>query len=212
MVKCEPLMIKGMILRLVLTFTSLVLIYKNMKNPVLNKWLFPLLFVMLSVYDIIDNYILFFYGIRKTCIKLYFYQMLDKFVDLISYFLLPFFFKLDKIFLFFIFYRMIGVGLFYWTKDSRWLILFFDMAKEYLLYKFVFPTSLLLLPIVVLLKIVYEFFHHTFTNGHNYTIETKDASQFVIDNQYKTEPDKITVILKYFKNTFLTLKNLCPHF
>ena len=65
------------------------------------------------------------------------YQMNDKVCDIISYILVYLMFGLDNHVLFFIIYRTIGVYLFLKTKDRKWLIIFFDFIKEYLLYLYI---------------------------------------------------------------------------
>ena len=88
--------------------------------------------------------------------------MNDKLCDLASYTLAYLMFNLDKHVLFFIIYRTIGVSLFLITKDRRWLIIFFDFIKEYLLYLYITKSkknNKLLITLIVL-KIIYEYAIH----------------------------------------------------
>jgi hypothetical protein len=92
--------------------------------------------------------------------------MNDKVCDLTSYILAYLMFDLDKYVLFFIIYRAIGVCLFLKTKDNRWLIIFFDFIKEYLLYLYITNSkknNKLLITLIVS-KIIFEYVFHGIGN------------------------------------------------
>jgi hypothetical protein len=112
----------------------------------------------------------FWFKIEKNtaCVKTFDYQSHDKVIDLVSYVLLFIFFQLDYKLLFFACYRMIGVFLFIFTRDSIWLVLFFDLIKEYLLYLFIFGNNYLYFPIMIILKIIFEFYIHKMYNSADY--------------------------------------------
>jgi len=88
------------------------------------------------------------------------YQMRDKICDTITYLLLFKFFDLDYAMLFFVLYRMLGVILFYFTKNSKWLVIFFDFVKEYFLYVFVFGYDYSYIPAFITGKILFEYQKH----------------------------------------------------
>ena len=146
----------------VITFYFLSLNVFTLKN-----YIYLILPIVLTLLDEVDNIFTTFYN-ANNCVKSFYYQSNDKICDSISYFLLYAFFKLDFIFLFFILYRVIGVILFYYTKNSSWLILFFDFAKEYLLYLFIFGNNFFYLPFFILCKICFEYYYHAIHNKNNY--------------------------------------------
>ena len=51
---------------------------------------------------------------------------------------------------------MIGIGLYIYTQNTRWLILFFDFMKEYLIYIFLAKNDLSYIWFFILLKIYFE--------------------------------------------------------
>ena len=167
---CNGLIINGMILRYILTVILFYLLYIN--NTYINKYLYLILPILLSILDDIDNVFTrpYKYNWRSNnrCTHLYFYQITDKICDSISYLLLSLFFKLDNILLFFVIYRIIGVILFYYTKNSKWLIFFFDFAKEYLLYFFLFGKNYVYIPFFIFGKICFEYYFHTIHNKNDY--------------------------------------------
>jgi hypothetical protein len=166
---CNKLVTDGINIRYITTFLSFYVVALNI--TFLNKYLYLLLPILLTVLDAIDSIFILHYNYKNKynrCKFGYNYQISDKICDSISYLLLFLFFKLDIILLLFVVYRIIGVVLFYFTKNSSWLILFFDFAKEYLLYLFIFGNNYIYLPIFILLKIGFEYYHHTITNPNNY--------------------------------------------
>jgi hypothetical protein len=166
---CNKLVTDGINIRYITTFLSFYVVALNI--TFLNKYLYLLLPILLTVLDGLDSIFLLHYNYKKKnngCKFEYYYQISDKICDSISYLLLFLFFKLDTILLLFVLYRIIGVVLFYFTKNSSWLILFFDFAKEYLLYLFIFGNNYMYLPVFILLKIGFEYYHHTITNPNNY--------------------------------------------
>ena len=114
---------------------------------------------------------------EKQCTKRFYYQVSDKIYDSISYlmvyvFLRQFFrldAKSDMILLLFILYRIIGVVLFYKTKNSTWLILFFDFIKEFFLYLAIFGNNYSYIGLFIGCKIMFEYYYHTIHNPNNYT-------------------------------------------
>lgn len=64
---------------------------------------------------------------------------------------------------------MNGVILFYITKKSYYLIIFFDFAKEYLLYLyFIKKKTKQKIFLFITIKIIYEYIFHTLWNKKNY--------------------------------------------
>lgn len=146
----------GFILRYVATIVTLYAVSKtDIKYHTLTL---PVLLYLLDGLDCV------LYYKTTSCTFTFDYQLNDKLCDVISYWLLFAFFKLDDTLLFFTFYRSIGVLLFYLTRDNRWLIVFFDFVKEYLLYSFVFGKDYRYLPFFIILKIYVEYYWHTQVN------------------------------------------------
>lgn len=169
MIDCNKLINAGIITRYILTIIIIYILSRTIGN---NKYIYLILPIILHLLDSVDN--IFFYDFtklkKKKCSKLFYYQYNDKVSDLISYLLIFIFFKIDYLFLFFILYRVIGVILFYITKNSKWLIIFFDFAKEYLIYLFIFGQKYIYIPYFIFLKICFEYYFHTKHNLNNYTV------------------------------------------
>jgi len=140
-----------------------------MHHEVVKNYIYLILFLLLTLLDTIDSRVFkFLYENTKTCTKTFHYQLHDKICDSISYLALCLLFKFDGLLFFFVLYRMIGVLLFYFTKNSHWLVFYFDFVKEYLLYLFIFGTNYILLPFFILLKICFEYYFHTIHNPSLY--------------------------------------------
>jgi hypothetical protein len=182
---CEPLITKGCIARYALTVFFLSIYVMYVANTGNTKYIYLMLPILLFALDSTDN--IFFWswnGIfsihksHKTCTKTFYYQLSDKICDAISYVLVYFvlrsIFKVDNLLGVLIIYRIIGVFLFHVTKDSAWLILFFDFVKEYLLYLFIFGKNYTYIPIFMVGKIGVEYYWHKVYNNTNY----KSASLF----------------------------------
>jgi hypothetical protein len=168
---CDKLVRDGMLLRYIVTVISFYYLSIHMDNKIISKYIYLILPILLTALDEVDNIFTVFHkykGKYNGCTKLFYYQYTDKICDSISYLLLFLFFKLDSILLLFIVYRIIGVILFTFTKNSNWLILFFDFAKEYLLYLFLFGNNYLYLPLFILVKIIFECYYHTIHNENHY--------------------------------------------
>ena len=141
MEECNKLIKISMIIRYIVTLILFYTIAININNKIINKYIYIILPILIIILDYVDNIFKIINnhnGVYNGCTKLFYYQYNDKICDSVTYLLLFLFFKLDNILLFFILYRIIGVILFIFTKNSKFLILFFDFAKEYLLYLFVF--------------------------------------------------------------------------
>lgn len=164
---CKDYIFNGMILRYIITIFSFYILFLFRSNETINKYIFLILPILLVILDGIDTIFTFLYKI-KNCYQTFYYQYLDKICDSVSYLLLFLFFKLDNMFLYFVLYRIIGVILFSLTKNSIYLMLFFDFIKEYLLYSFVFKNNYTYLPIIVICKIAYEIYFHSVINKLHY--------------------------------------------
>lgn len=162
---------RGQVVRLFITVVILYILSLCRNNTNINKFLYLLLPILLSILDGIDNIFICFYnkdGKKTRCNKTYYYQYLDKISDIITYLIIFLLFGIDNIFIYIIFYRLLGIILFSFSKNSKWLILFFDFAKEYLLYLYVFGYNYIYLPFFIILKIIFEYFFHTIINSSNY--------------------------------------------
>ena len=153
-----------MTIRYICTFVSLYLLQKYVNKKYI-KLILPILLIIL---DGLDNKSVYCKQIYKKCTKKFYYQYMDKICDSISYLLLFVFFKFDNILLFFILYRIIGIILFYKSKNSKWFIIFFDFAKEYILYSYIFNNNCNYIILFIILKILFEYYHHTINNPNNY--------------------------------------------
>lgn len=142
---------EGMILRTVFTYYFL----KNSQNNLLYT---PLL---LTGLDLFDNVLLK----DKKCTKTFNYQMKDKAVDVISYIMLLYFYDFDKYLKYFVIYRLIGVTMYILTRNSDWLIIFFDFVKEYMIYRYIFGENNNYLLVSMIGKILFEIFYHKNING-----------------------------------------------
>lgn len=164
---CNTKIINGIIIRYITTFIAFYFLSTNIGN-ILNKgkYIYLILPILLTLLDNVDNLFTIFYK-NNICTKTYYYQYNDKICDSISYLSLFLFFNIDKTTLIFILYRLIGVILFYVTMNKKWLIIFFDFVKEYLIYLFFFGNNYLyLLPILMLSKICFEYYYHMIHNGN----------------------------------------------
>lgn len=105
--------------------------------------------------------------------KHFLYQISDKLLDSISYLIIYHLLKLPKIYLFLICYRLVGVGLFYITLNSQYLIFFPDLFKELLAYQYLFKNIDSGVFIVVFLKVLFEIFWHNMVNKNIYKFNNK---------------------------------------
>lgn len=175
MTTCNKLITHGFIIRYITTIISFYILAANSNNNTVHKYIYLILPLLLVLLDNTDHILIHYYGkLAERCSYLFYYQSNDKICDSISYLLLFAFFKMDNILLFFVLYRIIGVMLFCITKNSRWLILFFDFAKEYLVYLFIFKHNYKYLPFFILGKICFEYYFHTRFNANNYLKEKEN--------------------------------------
>lgn len=167
MTTCKSDIFNGIILRYVVTAITVYALFFYKDNAIIQKYLFLLLPVLLTILDSIDGIFITIHK-NKICYQTFYYQYLDKICDSFSYLLLLLFFPFDNYYLFFALYRCIGVVLFSLTKNSKWLIFFFDFVKEYLLYSFVFGRNYQYMPFFILCKIAFEYYFHTKVNKKYY--------------------------------------------
>ena len=167
MYNCNKRIDNGLFMRYVITILLLYLISINMNHKIIKKYIYLILPIILTILDEIDNIFTVFYK-NNICTKTFHYQLQDKICDSISYLFLCLFFKFDGLLLFFILYRIIGILLFYSTKNSKWLIVYFDFVKEYLLYLFIFGKNYTFLPLFIISKIYFEYYYHTIHNHSSY--------------------------------------------
>ncbi len=183
---CKTLINYGFTIRCILTLAFILWLYSFSTNKFIKKYIYLFLPIGLSILDKIDEIfisyamLLQYLNINNTnniyfkCSANFYYQYYDKIYDSLSYiltFLLCLYFKKDLILLWFIIYRIIGVILFCLTKDSLWLIVFFDFIKEYLLYLFVFNTNYAYILVFIFLKICFEIWLHKYHIQTNYKLD-----------------------------------------
>lgn len=159
---CNVKIKNGILIRYIFTILTFYLLSSNINSNY--KYIYLILPILLTLLDNVDNIFTFSYK-NNICTKSYFYEYNDKICDVVSYLLSFGFFKLDKSVLFFILYRIVGVMLFYLTKISIWLVIFFDFVKEYFIYMFIFQNNYnFTLPIFILIKIIFEYYYHIVSN------------------------------------------------
>ena len=173
MTDCIHAIKNGFIFRSLVTLISFVTIYMNNNNSFIKQYLIIIIIILLFVFDELDQAFLIKDKLTNApadrCSRLFNYQYKDKINDIISYILIfILFFNKNYIILFLILYRIIGVTLFSIKKDSKWLIIFFDFIKEYLLYFFLFGNNYTYIPVAIILKVAFEYYHHTINNLNNY--------------------------------------------
>ena len=131
------------------------------------NYLYLVLPVLLTLLDLADN-VFKFDGSLAGCARGFDYQIKDKIVDLGSYLFSYAALGLDPGVLYLTIWRAVGVGLFYLTSVSAWLVLFFDFVKEYMLYRYVFGEDFRHIPLVLAVKIFFEYYLHTVHLSRNY--------------------------------------------
>ena len=168
---CNFYIIKYAFLRLLTTIILFTLFYNYFSKN--NKYFLLLLVLLLTILDIVDSVFLTKSNKKCICCLSYNYQIIDKINDLISYFIvLLLLFPVSSfnynILKYFIIYRFIGVILFALTKQSIWLIIFFDFIKEYILYFTFFGNNFQYIYFFIIAKILFEYFFHTKFNKITY--------------------------------------------
>lgn len=172
----------GFVIRIILTLIFFIFLKKLEKIPIIAKYLYLLLFVGLTFLDIMDiSYLVNVNNIfnlpkllEKSNTNNKYYQIPDKIIDILSYIILILIFYVDNNLIFLVLYRFIGVLLYYKTNDKKFLVIFFDFVKEYLLYLFVFGNNFSYLYIFVVAKIIFEYGLYLRTkvkNSNNYKIK-----------------------------------------
>jgi hypothetical protein len=124
--------------------------------------------LLIFLFDSIDcKYSEFF--LKNYPCSTFLYQKLDKIVDLLSYLLIYLYFNLLSIYNIIILFRLIGVVLFYFTKNSKWLIIFPDIFKEVWIFEtFISKITIYNLIIIIILKDIFEYVWHTYKNKNKY--------------------------------------------
>lgn len=170
MIVCKDAINSSMIIRIILTIISIFLLSK-IRIPLVNKNLYLILPILLTILDETDNINTFnlkYKGILNGCTKTFDYQIKDKYVDVLSYLYTNYIFESDDIIYKLSIYRLIGVILFGISGLSKYLIIFFDFVKEYMLYKYIFADNYTYLPIAIIFKIIFEYYFHSNVNKKQY--------------------------------------------
>lgn len=168
---CKKTIAQGAVLRVVVTFIAFYFIKKWIGTN--SKYLFIILPIALSILDSVDSIPNLIKSqisgsSTKICHQLFAYQSTDKVNDLISYVLAWYWFDLDPLFLVFCGLRAFGLLGFLTMKKSYPLMIFPDLMKEYLLYRFLIPKGFSWLPAVIVTKICFEIYFHTRVNPSSY--------------------------------------------
>jgi hypothetical protein len=160
---CKKYIKWGAGLRFILTLITFYCMSKNVNS----SYLLLMLPIVLTILDLTDNIFSFSYSwslgyrFKDVCTRFFEYQITDKINDWTSYLIAWYVFKLDPVFLKFLIWRGIGVISFGLTRSSIPLVPMMDMMKEYLVFKYFSPNNNKLLPLVVVGKMIFEFFLHT---------------------------------------------------
>jgi len=168
---CKKTIIYGAILRVILTFGTFWIISKYVSS----SYLFIVLPIILGVLDLTDNIPSFIYSwnqgyYKDKCTKLFNYQSIDKINDLAAYVLAWYWFDLKShpLFLIFCGLRAFGVLGFIWTRKTYPLMIFPDLLKEFLIYRYFIPQGFNWLPAIIIAKIGFEVFFHGINNPSSY--------------------------------------------
>lgn len=174
---CDTYNNYGFILRIVLTIVSFEWL-KQMSNKGDILLILP---ILLTVLDILDGVFVTYRLWQEDETKIFsttncarlsnHYQTIDKLVDIVSYIYAYVYFHdiiKDTLLQSFILYRFIGVILFMVSAQKRFLIVFFDFVKEYMIYKYLSMDNNYVLLACVILKIVFEYCLHIFVNSPTY--------------------------------------------
>ena len=159
---CETAINRLSILRIIITIISVYFLSISSNISFINNNLLlilPIVLILLDKLDNIETYYSYSTG-NSNCSTTFDYQIKDKVVDLFSYFLIYILFPLDINVLYLILFRSIGVLLFYLTKSSYWLVVFFDFIKEYFIYIYIFKEDFTYIPFAMVSKILFEYIFH----------------------------------------------------
>jgi hypothetical protein len=162
--KCFNAIKKSMTARIIITI--LLLYFLSLSDQkYITRNIFIILPILLTLFDKVDT----IYSERKDkCTKSFEYQLNDKVVDVASYFYTYALFNEDNNILYLSIYRLLGVLLFYFTKTSIWLVVFFDFIKEYMVYTYLFKDNFTYMPLAVIGKFIFEYFFHSIINNTSY--------------------------------------------
>jgi len=178
----------GIIIRIVGTFIMFYLIVKYCNYDVDNNktleekqktleekqeygkgnWKYIALAIIIFVLDEFDTRWPLGMMVKPKCPKTFHYQITDKINDSLTYLAAWYYFNLDNLFLFFALFRIIGVVFFALTRNATYLITMPDFNKEYLVYLFFFGSNMNYLWFFIILKIGFEYYHHTIVNKRYY--------------------------------------------
>jgi hypothetical protein len=132
------------------------------------NWKYIALAITIFLLDEIDGRWPLGIMVKPKCPKTFWYQITDKINDSLTYLAAWYYFNLDNLFLFFALFRIVGVVFFALTRNATYLISMFDFNKEYLVYLFLFGSNMNYLWLFIILKIGFEYYHHTIVNKRYY--------------------------------------------
>jgi len=132
------------------------------------NWKYIALVIIIFVLDGFDDRWPLGIIVKSNCPKTFYYQITDKIYDSLTYLAAWYYFNLDNLFLFFALFRIVGVVIFALTRNATYLISMFDFNKEYLVYLFFFGSNMNYLWLFIILKIGFEYYHHTIVNKRYY--------------------------------------------
>lgn len=174
---CIKTIAQGAVLRMCLTGLTFwyMWAYPNSSIGYKSKYFYLILAFGLTLLDFTDNtfsrlYSLTLGSFRDRCTQFFEYQSTDKINDLVSYILAWYIFDLksDPLFGIFCILRAFGVIGFIWSKKSYPLMIFPDLLKEYLVYRYFIPQGFKWLPALIIGKIGFEIYFHSQANKLSY--------------------------------------------
>lgn len=172
--RCNEEVTRGLLIRCILTVFLFYFIKLSDSDNSYYK-LFPLL--SLVFLDLSDSFLISTRQIdfpkNKKCTHKRYYQLCDKILDIATYILFYLLFIKDnpqingknRPIIFTIIIRIFGVLLFGVSRNTEWLIVFFDFFKEYLLYSYFFESDKYV-PVLVFLKVCFEYYFHKIHINH----------------------------------------------
>jgi hypothetical protein len=166
--KCLTVITESIKVRMIVTIPVLFLVCKKFGGYKHILILLPLLLILLDGVDRCKTYRVEYKGFKNGCKKTFTYQIRDKVADLLTYLYVFSLFPLDQNLLYLTLFRALGVFLFYKTKSSYWLVIFFDFVKEYMVYKYFFENNYRYIPVAVSGKIIFEYIFHSMVNKSSY--------------------------------------------
>lgn len=166
---CNKSILIDFIIRIILSIITFYLLKQYYSE---NKYLYLIIPFLLIILDLTDNITQFIFSklynfSKDICTHTFLYQSLDKIVDLLSYICIWYLFDKTQSMFILIIVRLIGILFFHQYKKSFSLMIFPDLIKEFMVYKYFNNTNNNFIYIVIL-KIIFEIYYHSYKNLTSY--------------------------------------------